>query len=340
MNKTASFQNRVDIFIKAHFSFAAIIILASAAIIAPFLNWIVSKLLTVSGFLKLVHLSQTPIGIAVLLLMSLILGLLLFTFKTIKGNIYGVIEVFIGAIGATIVIQHFPVSSSTKTLSDIIAYCISLFASIYIIVRGLDCYMRWHRRESQMLADSLKSISSFETVIGQLKRTNIINNIIVQRRLCDWEYGGTWQPLENGIIDVTNSPDGGLYKYGYSWKNYSFSFDFLIQHMIMGWILRANKSGGKIMLNLSNVNLRFHFKKSQADQYQHLDYQIQLPMYDNQWHHMESKVEGSIVTVFIDGLNIKCFDIPDYLNVGTVGLRCHGNEHSQYRNLKVVSELL
>lgn len=124
---------------------------------------------------------------------------------------------------------------------------------------------------------SVALISLVVTSIRQNLYLGIVSGVFYDnftKGLSKWEFGGEgWKVEEEEgkpVLSVSESPDGGITKRGFSWSDYEFTFDTKVIKDSSGWIIRAENRNKYFMiqLNLSNISepkLRPHLRLNDQD---------------------------------------------------------------------------
>ncbi len=153
--------------------------------------------------------------------------------------------------------------------------------------------------------------------------------------ISNWDYIGVWSANE-GILDITNSDDGGLLKWGTSWKDYDFNFDFKIVSAYAAWIVHAQGHGRYVMLQCDGNLIRPHTRTDGGfkvlGNYPH---GISL----KEWNEVKTQVRENLIRIFIN--HQLAFEPPTLLQdfaSGTVGFRCSGPEHALFKNIEVIQK--
>jgi hypothetical protein len=244
-------------------------------------------------------------------------------------------------VSGILLIKHLPKIELPIQIINYLGILVTGFSSIYLTVRGFDNYLKWRElRKFNSSNNNANKLIKIEEIVNKLSSMKITNSLIIQSELSDWNYNGTWGVINGNILSVENSDNGGVYKYGYSWSNYSFSFDFMLINSHAGWIVRSNEDGKQIMINISTNGLRCHCKESRSAKYKLInEYSISRNIL-NEWHHLETIVNGLNCQVLLDRAVIYSFAMPNDYAIGTVGFRCHSGESAQFRNIRVVADLI
>lgn len=196
--------------------------------------------------------------------------------------------------------------------------------------------------------------------------------------LSNWEYGGEgWKTeYENGkpLLSVSESPDGGISKKGFSWNDYEFSFKNKIINKNAGWIIRAENRNKYIMIQLwmekpETAKLRLHYRIPPKPNSQigwivveETQLNIEKPPKLLEWVDVRLVVLGSNIDVYLNNQHCAHYFIPDPIRweskfitlegvkglsektyvdsinypVGRVGFRCSGNgEHAHFRDVRI-----
>jgi hypothetical protein len=193
-----------------------------------------------------------------------------------------------------------------------------------------------------------------------------------------WEFGGEgWKNERDGkeyLLSVSESPDGGITKKGFSWTDYEFSFMTKVVNKNVGWIVRAENRNKYLMIQLNLENsqkprLRLHLRVPPSNN----DYQwIVIDEKDitikyielMKWIKVKIIVNGSNIDTYLNDEHAAHYFIADpirwqtsystqikgkgnqpkvntYLasinySAGKVGFRCSGqHEHAHFRNVIV-----
>lgn len=194
-----------------------------------------------------------------------------------------------------------------------------------------------------------------------------------------WEYGGEgWKSeKEDGkwILSVSESPDGGITKKGFTWSDYEFSFENKVINKNVGWLVRAENRNKYLMIQLNMEDpkkvpsLRLHLRIPPSErpyqwvviQENNINLDKSLNVMD--WVKVKIVVHGSNIDVYLNNTHSAHYFISDPLrwqeefNIqgenketeprkgayitsinysgGKVGFRCYGDEHAHIRNVKV-----
>jgi hypothetical protein len=162
--------------------------------------------------------------------------------------------------------------------------------------------------------------------------------------ISNWDYIGGWSANE-GILDITNSDNGGLLKWGTEWKDYDFNFDFKIVDAYAAWIVRAQGHRRYVMLQCDGNLIRPHTRTATIDP--HDPERGRFEVLDNhphgislkEWNEVKTQVRENLIQIFIN--DQLAFEHPTLLQdfaSGTVGFRCSGPEHALFKNIKVIQK--
>lgn len=193
--------------------------------------------------------------------------------------------------------------------------------------------------------------------------------------LYKWEYGGEGWKVEHAdgepILSVSESPDGGITKKGFSWSDYEFSFETKVIKNASGWLIRATNRNNYVMIQLSLQDrnkpmLRPHYRYSDPETpwvlFDEVDLEVEVKRLE--WIRVKIVVRGSTVDVFLNDEHALHFFLPDPIRfekvrkvlnetgkevkevkglialsypTGRVGFRCSSStqEHAHFRNVRV-----
>ncbi len=143
--------------------------------------------------------------------------------------------------------------------------------------------------------------------------------------LVKWEYGDEGWKVEyedgKSLLSVSDSPDGGITKKGFSWNDYEFSFDTKIIEKNAGWIVRAENRSKYLMIQINledpqNPKLRLHLKIPGSIDYQWVVIKVDELEYADEiklltWIKVRILVLGSNIDVYLNGKHSAHYFIQD-----------------------------
>ena len=143
--------------------------------------------------------------------------------------------------------------------------------------------------------------------------------------LSNWEYGNEGWKTEREdnelLLSVSESPEGGVSKKGFSWTDYQFSFEMKLVNKNAGWIVRAENRNKYLMIqfNLKDTKqpkLRLHLKIPPSDRnYQWVvlqeDIISQIPIDKLEWMEVKIVVLGNNIDAYINKKHTAHYIIPD-----------------------------
>lgn len=190
-----------------------------------------------------------------------------------------------------------------------------------------------------MAATVILLLSSVHKIRRHLKdlqnQAFIVLDKSASSNISNWDYIGAWS-ANGGLLDITNSDDGGLLKWGTSWKDYDFNFDFKIVNAYAAWIVRAQGHGHYVMIQCDGNLIRPHTRTEGG--FKVLDnhlHGISL----KEWNEVKTQVRENLIRIFIN--DQLAFEHPTLLQdfaSGTVGFRCSGPEHALFKNIEVIQK--
>ena len=155
---------------------------------------------------------------------------------------------------------------------------------------------------------------------------------------------------------VTNSDSGGISKKGANWENYTFSFDVKIINNCIGIIIRSIDLNNYYMFQINTVKVNPHRRVSIPKFVKAINKQgneeMTISNYDigwqrmndfavihqkklDSWFHVDVKVKGQTISIFID--NDLVFHKDNFIEIpiGKVGFRNWGTEQAIVRKIRV-----
>ncbi len=177
---------------------------------------------------------------------------------------------------------------------------------VWIIVVPIVCLLWWQNRKINLVAGEFKDDFN--------------------HGLSKWEYNNEgWKiEKENGeiVLSVSQSPNGGISKKGFSWTDYKFSFDMKLINKSVGWIVRAENINKYIMVQFNMEKdklpmLRLHLRipKSEKRNYEWIvlqeDIINQININKLEWFNAVVVVLGSNIDVYINRKHVAHYYIPD-----------------------------
>ncbi len=193
-----------------------------------------------------------------------------------------------------------------------------------------------------------------------------------------WEFGGEGWKIEKEdekfMLSVSESPDGGITKRGFSWSDYEFNFDTKIINKNVGWIVRAESRNKYLMVQLNleepeSPRLRFHLRLPQSSRRksewivtQVNKLEPEKPISPHDWINVRIVVLGSNIDVYLNNEHSVHYFVADPIRweekfdwgitgapepeigsyvatinygAGKVGFRCSSGEHAHFRNVRV-----
>ena len=226
---------------------------------------------------------------------------------------------------------------------------ILLFAfALFKKVQSLD------KRLSNLQSD-VQTFALPEVLLDQKKSANLSN----------WTYhlkGSShdpppWSVDDKDVLTLSGTAIGGFYRGGATWEDYDFVFEFNIINKCAGWIVRAQPfrqflmvQFRKDMIRPHQFGLRVRAKEidtppdSEAEREDmqfifgfHPPLEIPHNVLLREWNEALTEVRQHSITVKVDGQTVWTdSDILAEYPVGTVGLRCWGDEKARFRNIRVL----
>jgi hypothetical protein len=170
------------------------------------------------------------------------------------------------------------------------------------------------------------------------KQAFVVLDKSASANLTNWDYIGGWSA--NGqALDVTNSGDGGLLRWGTDWKNYDFHFDFKIVNTRAAWIVRAQADRSYVMIQCDGSLIRPHTRTSDPDRGFKVLEERPHGLSLREWNKVKTEVRGHALRVFINDQLV--YEHPSLLQdstSGTVGFRCSGYERASFREIEVIQK--
>lgn len=161
--------------------------------------------------------------------------------------------------------------------------------------------------------------------------------------LSNWTYKGDWKAQDEVLI-VTNSVDGGIYKQGVEWKNYTLRFEFKIVQKCCAWIVRAMSLDEFFMIQCDFERIRPHFRTSRllklgknvGGGFQVLN-EVKHNLSLKEWNKVETNVLGDCIVILLNNTIVwKDEKVLHEFKNGTIGFRCANQEHSLFKEIELI----
>lgn len=168
------------------------------------------------------------------------------------------------------------------------------------------------------------------------KTDKIFTEDFSDESLSKWEYRGPWS-VNNGILTVTGSNEGGIIKDGIVWENYNFTFKAKIHSKGLGVIIRAKDLNNYFMFQINLNKIRYLYRTEKERSGWKEDIISAKPHGYNlkEWFDVKVIVNDKSLRLFINNnLIIEQNSILE-ISKGSIGFRNWGDEKAQVKNLKV-----
>ena len=154
--------------------------------------------------------------------------------------------------------------------------------------------------------------------------------------------------IQNGALE-TQSGNVGLLGFGYNWTDYTMTFSTQIVSNQSGWVVRGQSSGNNYLFILDahtdtngTPDALQEIVGAGTNTYDRIaTVALSNALQINTWHAVKTVVQGSTITIFLDGVQISSFNsasfasgVPSYAT-GTVGFRSFTGEAASFKNLQI-----
>jgi len=169
-----------------------------------------------------------------------------------------------------------------------------------------------------------------------------------------WDHIGPWKIIDDNILVVTGSDEGGITKKGSDWENYTLTFNARITNGRLGVIIRARDLNNYYMLQINRKQIVPHFRASITQIKRRsldpiyppeIEMQVGWQIFNESvielnrelldWFEVYIKVSGQSVTMKINKEIVFQKDMFLQIPKGKIGFRCHGEESAQIKDVKV-----
>lgn len=170
----------------------------------------------------------------------------------------------------------------------------------------------------------------------------------------NWDYIGPWKIIDDNILLVTGSDEGGITKKGTDWENYSLTFKAKITSSCLGVIVRARDLNNYYMLQINKNAIVPHYRVSYPQILKgstdplippEIRMQVGWQVFNDSIVHLNKElldwfevcivVRGQSISLKIDQDHILQKDLFLQIPKGKIGFRCHSIESAQIRDVKL-----
>jgi hypothetical protein len=169
-----------------------------------------------------------------------------------------------------------------------------------------------------------------------------------------WDFIGPWKILDDKILFITGSDEGGITKVGSDWENYILTFKAKIICGRVGVIVRARDLNNYYMLQINKKHIVPHrratvlqIKDRSVDPIvpPEIEMQVGWQVYNDSvnelnrelldWFDVYIKVVGHSIIMKINNEIVFQQDMFLQISNGKIGFRCHDQESAQIKEVKV-----
>lgn len=163
-------------------------------------------------------------------------------------------------------------------------------------------------------------------------------------QIASFDNSQSWEAIEGMLLvrALTKGNDAGVYKKGYDWSDYTFSFQAQIArnpHCIsgIGWIVRGQDIDNGYVFRI-DLDGTFHKFIRKNNSYKYLGQSFRLPMdiVDNTPYHIVTEAKGNTFKTYIDGVLVDT-TVDDTFAKGTIGFCQTTEKWAMVENLQVTA---